>query len=384
MNGPKEVKAIQLLDLRAQTAAIRGELDAAIGRVLDHCQFILGPEVKELEQKIAAYCGSKFAIGCASGSDAILLALMALDIGPGDKVLTSPYTFFATGGSVARLGAEPVYLDIDPETYNLDPEALRKYLHSLPADEVRSVKAIMPVHLFGQTADMNPINAIAAEFGIPVIEDAAQAIGARYDGRSAGVLGAAACFSFFPSKNLGGFGDGGMITTDDPALDEKLRILRVHGSKPKYYHKVIGVNSRLDTLQAAILLVKFGYLEGWTNQRRANAQAYREFLGQAAYEGVVLPIERSDCYHVYNQFTIRVPNRDAVRRKLSDLGVSTEIYYPVPLHEQVCFAQLGYAKGSLPHSEAAAAESLSLPIDPVLGRAEVEVVVERLGTALRA
>lgn len=371
-----------MLDIKRQTAGIRSELDAAIGRVLDHGQFILGPEVKELEQKIAAYCGSAFAISCASGSDALLLPLMALDTGPGDRVITTPFTFFATGGAIARLGATPVYLDIEPDTFNMDPVALKKYLEGCTPDEIRSIKAIMPVHLFGQCADMAPINELSARFGIPVIEDAAQAIGARYGGRTAGALGLCGCFSFFPSKNLGGFGDGGMITTDDAELAEKLRILRVHGSKPKYYHKILGINSRLDTLQAAILLVKFQYLDTWTAARRANADSYRAAFGNTPIDGVTLPTERENCYHVYNQFTIRVPNRDEVRQKLTDLGVASEIYYPVPLHQQVCFSELGYKTGDLPESEKAALEALSLPIDPMLTPGDMETVMHRLGQAV--
>lgn len=383
MSTATELKKIQLLDIRTQTASIRAELDAAIGRVLDHCQFILGPEVKELEQKIADYTGSKFAISCASGSDALLLPLMALGVGPGDKVVTSPFTFFATGGAIARLGATPVYLDIDPETFNLDPAALARYMDSLSADEVRTVKAIIPVHLFGQCAEMTAINEVSARFGgIPVIEDAAQAIGSRYDNRPAGSLGLCGCFSFFPSKNLGGFGDGGMITTDDAAFAEKLRVLRVHGSKPKYYHQVVGVNSRLDTLQAAILLVKLRYLDGWTETRRRNADLYRKLFAGFAPGKVTLPVERANCFHVYNQFTIRVNNRDEVRKRLTELGVSTEIYYPVSLHEQVCFANLGYKTGDIPHSEAAAKESVSLPIDPMLSTDDIEAVVERIAQVL--
>jgi dTDP-4-amino-4,6-dideoxygalactose transaminase len=367
---------IPLLDVRRATAAIREELDAAIARVLDHGQFILGPEVRAFEERIAEYCGTRFAVSCASGSDALLLPLMALGVGPGDRVITTPFTFFASAGSIARLGATPVFVDIDAGTFNMDPACLKRSLEKTSA----GVKAIMPIHLFGQCAEMGAINEIGARFGIPVIEDAAQAIGAEYEGARAGSLAWCGCFSFFPTKNLGGAGDGGMITTDDEALAEKLRMLRVHGSRTRYYHELVGINSRLDSLQAAILLVKFRYLDDWTERRRRNAAVYRERLGDDPR--VALPLEREDSRHVYNQFTVRVQDRDSVRRRLADVGVGSEVYYPVPLHLQACFAGLGYREGDFPVSEAAAREVLSLPIEEGLGAAEIECVAERvLGAA---
>jgi dTDP-4-amino-4,6-dideoxygalactose transaminase len=381
--SPAVFPPVPLLNLRRQTAAIREEIDAAIAVVVDHGQFILGPEVRLLEERIAEYCGTRFAVACASGSDAILLPLMALGVGRGSSVITTAYTFFATGGSISRLGATPVYLDIDPETYNLDPARLRMHLEKLTPEEIRSTRAIIPVHLFGQCADMRSINEIAGRFGIPVIEDAAQAIGAEFDGARAGGLGWCGAFSFFPSKNLGGFGDGGIVTTSDASLAENLRILRNHGDKPKYYHYIVGINSRLDTLQAAILLVKLRYLDEWTTRRRANAAAYRRLIEAGGFaEKVGLPSEAPCRKHVYNQFTVRVTDRDRVRERLTQLGVATEIYYPVPLHLQECFAGLGYRKGDLPQCEQAAREALALPIDPGLTEDEIASVVDRLATSI--
>ena len=359
---------IGLLDIPRQTAAIRAELDAAIARVLDHGKFILGPEVGALEERTAEYCGTRFAIGCASGSDALLLALMGFGVGRGDRVVTTPFTFFATAGSIHHLGAVPVFVDIDPVTFNMDPALLEDALKA-------GAKAVMPVHLFGQCAGMDEINGIAARHGVPVIEDAAQAIGAEYRGRRAGSLGACGCFSFFPTKNLGGFGDGGMMTTDDEDLAARLRMLRVHGSRVKYYHEAVGINSRLDTLQAAILTVKMRHLDEWTERRRANAAAYREFL---AGSRVQLPVEAAGMKHVYNQFTIRVQNRDEVRRGLTESGIGNEVYYPVPLHLQECFAYLGYKAGDLPFSEASAREVISLPIESGVSREDIAAVCERL------
>jgi dTDP-4-amino-4,6-dideoxygalactose transaminase len=358
---------IPLIDIRRQTARIRGELDAAIGRVLDHGQFILGPEVRELEERIAAYCGTRFGVACASGSDALMLPLMALGSGPGDKVVTTPFTFFATAGSIAHLGAIPVFVDIDPATFNMDPKQLESALDP-------NVKAIIPVHLFGQCADMAEINAIAARHAIPVIEDAAQAIGAEYGGKRAGGLAWCGSFSFFPTKNLGACGDAGIVTTDDPGLAERLRMLRVHGSKSQYSHSLAGVNSRLDTMQAAILLVKLGYLDQWTEQRRANAMAYRERLAAAE---VVLPADLS-ARHIYNQFTIRVKNRDEVKQRLAAAGIGSGIYYPIPLHLQECFKGLGYQAGDFPESERAAREVLSIPIEEGLTAAEISAVANEL------
>jgi dTDP-4-amino-4,6-dideoxygalactose transaminase len=372
---------ILLLDVKRQTAALRAEIDAAIAAVLDHSQFIHGPEVAQLETQIAALCGTKFAIACASGSDALLLPLLALDVRPGDKAITTPFTFFASAGSIARAGATPMFVDIDPATFNMDPAALERLLSCTSAADLRSVKAIMPVHLFGQCADLAAINTIAARYGIPVIEDAAQAIGAKQDAALAGSMGLCGCFSFFPSKNLGGLGDGGLITTNDAALAEKLRLLRVHGSGATYYHQLTGINSRLDTLQAAVLLVKLPHLAGWTAKRRAHASLYREQLADARLP-VTLPHEGPGMSHVYNQFTIRVADRDALRRRLADAGVGSAVYYPLPLHLQACFANLGYSEGDFPESEKAAREVLSLPIEQGLSTGNVVTVAERLRVAL--
>jgi dTDP-4-amino-4,6-dideoxygalactose transaminase len=373
---------IPLLDVRRQTAAIRAELDAAIATVLDHSQFILGPEVAQLETQIAALCNTKFAVACASGSDALLLPLMALGIRPGDKAITTPFTFFASAGSIARAGATPLFVDIDPDTFNMDPVALERLLTRLSADEIRSIRAIMPVHLFGQCADMKAINAIADRFGIPVIEDAAQAIGAKQGNLVAGSMGLCGCFSFFPSKNLGGLGDGGIITTNDPALAEKLRLLRVHGSGATYHHQLAGINSRLDTLQAAVLLVKLRHLDHCTAARRAHAALYRELLSGPEFQAVGLPVERGGMWHVYNQFTVRVADRDAVRTRLADQGVGSAVYYPLPLHLQPCFAELGYREGDFPESERAAQEVLSLPVEQGLSATDVQSVTERLYRAV--
>ncbi len=377
MSTTSAASRIPLLNLNRQTAAIRPQLDAAIARVLDHGQFILGPEVAELEREMARLCGVTHAVSCASGSDALLLPLMALGIGPGDKVVTTPFTFFATASAITRLGATPVFVDIEPRTFNLDPAALDRCLaRSGP------VKAIIPVDLFGQCAEMDSINRLADARGIPVIEDAAQAIGATWRGTPAGALSLCASFSFFPTKNLGAFGDGGLITTNDPALAAQLSILRVHGSATKYYHSVVGINSRLDSIQAAILLVKLQYLEQWTEGRRANAAAYREHFARRLPHFQGVPVELPENRHVYNQYTIRVPHRDLVRARLAELGVGSEVYYPVPLHLQECFAYLGYKPGDLPASEAAAAEVLSLPIEPGLSEDDIATVVDRLAVAL--
>lgn len=367
------------MNVRRQTSAIRSELDAAIAQVLDHGMFINGPEVAQLESALAGYCGTKFAVACASGSDAILLPLMALGVGPGDRVITVPFTFFATGGCIARLGADPVFVDIDPVTFNMDPVAVARYLDSLSPEERSSVKAILPVHLFGQCAAMDPINEVAARYGIPVIEDAAQAIGAEYNGHRAGSLGWCGAFSFFPSKNLGGLGDGGLITTNDADLAAKLRILREHGSEARYYHRMVGMNSRLDTLQAATLLAKFRHLDAWTASRRAHAAIYLEQL-----KGAVLPLQSPDCFHVYNQFTLRVENRDQLKDRLAAAGVASAIYYPVPLHLQECFAGLGYKPGDMPHSEAAARTVLSIPVESSLTDEEVRYAADRINEALSA
>jgi len=343
---------VPLLDLKAQYATIRDRVRPVVDAVMDSQYFILGPEVDAFEKEVAAYVGAKHAIACASGTDAILLALMALGVGPGDEVVTTPFTFFATGGCISRLCARPVFVDIEEDTFNLDPAAIPKAI-------TRKTKAIIPVHLFGQCADMDPI--LKAAGNIPVIEDAAQALSAGYQGKKAGTLGAVACFSFFPSKNLGGFGDGGMMTTHDDGLAEKLRILRVHGASKKYFHKVIGVNSRLDALQAAILRVKLPYLDGWSDARAAHARRYGELL---AGSKVVTPTAKPYARHVYNQYTIRAANRDGLEAHLKSRDIGCAIYYPVPLHRQDCYADLGYQEGSLPRAERASKEVLSIPVYP--------------------
>ena len=345
---------VPLLDLKAQYAAIRDQVRPVIDEVCDSQYFILGPQVEAFEQELAAYVGARHAIGCASGTDAILLALMALGVGPGDEVITTPFTFFATGGCISRLGAKPVFVDIDPATFNIAPAAIA------PAVTPRT-KAIIPVHLFGQCADMDPI--LEAAGNVPVVEDAAQALSAGYKGKKAGILGAIACFSFFPSKNLGAFGDGGIVTTNDDELAQTVRLLRTHGAERKYYHKMIGLNSRLDALQAAILRVKLPCLDAWSDARAANAARYGKL-----FEGsnVRTPVARPECRHVFNQYTIRVPNRDGVMAHLKANDIGCAVYYPLPLHRQDCYASLGYAEGSLPAAEAASAEVLSIPVYPEL------------------
>ena len=362
---------VPLLDLRAQYGPIRDEVRAAIDRVCDAQQFILGPEVEALEAEVAAFCEARFAIGVSSGTDALLAALMGAGVGPGDEVITTAYSFFATAGTVARLGARTVFVDIHPDTFNLDAA-------QVAARVTPRTKAIMPVHLFGQCCDMDPLLAIARERGVAVIEDAAQAIGAR-DGRqrSAGTMGVAGCLSFFPSKNLGAFGDGGMLLSEDAAMAERLRVLRVHGSKPKYHHQVVGGNFRLDALQAAVLRVKLKHLAGWTKARRDNAERYRSLFQEMGLERrVSVPADSPG--HIYNQFVIRCPDRDRLQRFLRDQEVGTEVYYPVPLHLQDCFKDLGHRAGDFPAAEAAARESLALPIYPELAPEQQRYVVKSI------
>lgn len=361
---------VPLLDLKAQFATIEGEVREAIDRVLASQHFILGPEVEACEREVAAYCGARHGIGVSSGSDALLIALMALGIGPGDEVITSTYTFFATAGAVARLGARPVFVDIDADSFNLDPDAVARAV-------TPRTRAIIPVHLFGRCAEMGPIRAVAARAGLAVIEDAAQAIGAEYAGRRAGQLGHMACFSFFPSKNLGAFGDGGMVVTDDDALAERLRVLRAHGSKPKYHHALIGGNFRLDAMQAAVVRVKLRHLDAWTAARQANAARYERLL--AGIPGLALP-SFGRHRHVINQYCVRTLRRDHLLNGLKQRGIGTEVYYPVPLHMQECFAELGQPAGCLPVAEAAARESLALPIYPELSEAQLAEVA----TAIRS
>lgn len=365
---------VPLLDLGAQHRTIAGELESAVKRVLESQQFILGPEVRELEGELAPYCGCSHAVGCASGSDAILLALMAAGVGPGDEVITSPFSFFATVGSIVRLQAKPVFVDIDGGTFNLDANRLESAITA-------RTKVIMPVHLFGQCAEMESIGRLADKHQITVIEDAAQAIGAEFDGKRAGSLGVIGCFSFYPSKNLGGAGDGGLLTTDNAAMAELLRDLRSHGARKKYYHDRVGINSRLDSLQAAILRVKFRYLDSWTQARRNNAERYRSLFKNAGLlpkQTVRLPLESERALHVYNQFVIRVPERDSLRAHLAERGVSTEVYYPLPLHLQNCFRGLGYHEGDFPESEAAAREALAIPVYPELSETAQSYVVDSI------
>jgi dTDP-4-amino-4,6-dideoxygalactose transaminase len=364
-------RKVPLLDLAALHAPIRDEIVAEMVRVVDSQKFIMGDDVKELERLIAEYSGTRFAVGCASGSDALLLALLAADIGPGDKVLTTPYTFFATAGAISRAGAIPVFADIDPATFNIDPVAAEHVLET-----VSGIKAIIPVHLFGACADMDPLMESANRHGCMVIEDGAQSIGAEYKNRTAQSMGQIGCISFFPSKNLGGFGDGGMLTTNDPDLARKLGALRLHGTTKKYYHEFIGINSRLDTIQAAVLKVKFRYLDFWTAGRQRNAELYRSLLSSRGLP-VQLPVEADyQTRHVYNQFVIGVPSRDELKRWLQDNGVGTEIYYPVPMHLQPCYKDLGYREGDFPNSEAAAQQTLALPIYSAMLPEDIEYVSE--------
>ena len=364
-------KRIPLLDLEAQHRPLREELLGAMTRVMDSQHFIMGPEVKQLEQAIAAYTGVARGISCASGSDALYLALLAAGVGPGDVVLTTPFSFFATAGSISRAGARPVFVDIQPDTFNIDPERLAEAVKAHPR-----VKAIIPVHLFGACADMDPILQIAAGCGAMVIEDGAQSIGAEYKGRKAQSMGNIGCISFFPSKNLGGFGDGGMVLTNDSSLADKMASLRLHGTTKKYYHPYLGTNSRLDTLQAAILLVKLPHLDGWSAGRARNAAKYRRILGAAGLP-IVLPVEAPyQTRHVYNQFVIRCPRRDELKAYLQQHGVGTEVYYPLSLHLQPCYADLGYAEGSMPVSEQASKEVLALPVHANLADEDIAYICE--------
>jgi dTDP-4-amino-4,6-dideoxygalactose transaminase len=368
---------VPLLDLKAQFAQIRAEVMPVIDQVCASQHFILGNHVRELEQELARYCGASAGIGVSSGTDALLLALMALDIGPGDAVITSPFSFFATAGTIARTGARPVFCDIDPVTYNVSPAALRSLIErDCAADGARlthrasgsRIKALMPVHLYGQSADMTPLLEIARQHELKVIEDAAQAIGTEYQGGvRAGAMGDVGCFSFFPSKNLGAFGDAGLCTTQDAELAERMRVLRVHGGNPKYFHAVIGGNFRIDELQAAVLRVKLKYLDGWTAGRQRNAAYYDAALGGAGL-GAKLETPRAmpGYRHIFNQYVIRAERRDALKARLSERHIGTEIYYPLPLHLQQCFAYLNHQAGDFPESEKAAAQTLALPIYPEL------------------
>jgi len=371
--------SVPFFDLAVQFKSIEEEVKSALDEVFGTQQFILGPKVQALEETIARYCGTRSAIGVASGSDALLLSLMALGVGRDDEVVLPPFTFFATAGSVSRLGAIPVFVDIDPETYNIDPSRIEERISS-------KTKAIIPVHLFGQCADMDPLLKIAKGRKLFVIEDAAQALGAEYrpiageDGRRAGQMGDLGCFSFYPTKNLGAFGDAGMVVTDNPDLSEKVRLLRAHGSQPKYFHKWIGINSRLDTVQAAILLVKFKYLEKWTGERQSKAERYRLLFQEllSSVDDIRLPTVQYQNRHIFHQYVIRVRERDRLRKFLAAEGIGTDIYYPLPLHLQECYASLRYRRGDLPNSEKASEEVLALPIYPELTEDQQMAVVNRI------
>jgi len=360
------VRSIPLLDLTRQYQPLREPIQTAISAVIESQRFILGAGVERFEQRFADYCGARYAIGCASGTDALELALMALDVGPGDEVLTVPFTFFATAGAIMSAGARPVFIDVEPESFNLDVRQLDHALATHP-----SIKAILPVHLYGACAKMGPIIERAAARGIPVIEDAAQAVGAEWMGRRAGALATVGCFSFFPTKNLGAFGDGGMLTTDDEELSRKLKALRIHGSFEKYVHQWPGMNSRLDALQAAVLDVKLDHLDDWTRARQRNAALYCELLSGVVTTPAAQPYQT---IHVYNQFVIRCARRDELRAFLAESGVGTEVYYPLPLHLQPALANFGYKAGDFPVSEQLAKEVLALPIFAELTGEEITTV----------
>ncbi|MFA6497952.1 MAG: DegT/DnrJ/EryC1/StrS family aminotransferase [Desulfurivibrionaceae bacterium] len=389
---------VPLLDLHGQMAPLRDEIIAAVTEVIDSTQYILGPKVEQFEKNIAAYCGSGHGIGVASGTDALLAALMALGVGPGDAVLTTPYSFFATMGCILRLGARPVFVDIDPVTYNIDPERMAEAL-AQDARTDKRIKAIIPVHLYGQCADMVAILALARKYDLPVVEDAAQAIGAVYPMKNggntvwhrAGSMGEVGCFSFFPSKNLGGIGDGGLITCNDPELAERIRVIRVHGGAPKYHHGVVGGNFRIDPIQAVVLDIKLSHLPEWHRARRRNAATYRRlfaqvgllengavFLPEAVYEAEGVAVGEGCDYHIYNQFVIRARDRDGLLQHLIRNEVGAEVYYPIPLHRQGCVAGLGYEDVSFPEAERAARETLALPIFPELTDEMQSFVVEKI------
>jgi dTDP-4-amino-4,6-dideoxygalactose transaminase len=364
--------SVPLLDLKAQYAPLRAEILAAVTRVCDSQYFVMGPEVDALERELAAMLEVRDAVSVSSGTDAILLSLMALGVKPGDEVITPTFSFFATAGCVSRLGATPVFVDIDPVTFNIDPK-------KVAAAITPRTKAIIPVHLYGLVADMDALAAGAAEAGVPLIEDAAQAIGARRNGKQAGSMGLAGCLSFFPSKNLGAFGDGGLVTTNDASLAKEMRLLRNHGAEPKYFHSRIGGNFRLDALQAAVLRVKAPHLPSWTEGRRRNADRYRKLFAAAGLDKTLTPpVEPGGCFHIYNQFVIRGPERDALRAHLTAKQIGTEIYYPVPFHRQECFASVGADVNGYPHADAAANTSLALPIYGELTETQQREVVDAI------
>ena len=362
---------VPLLDLTAQYAPLRAQILEAITRVCDSQRFILGPETQALERELAAMLQSREAIGVSSGTDALLVAMMALGIGQGDEVITSTFSFFATAGCITRLGARPVLVDIDPVTFNIDPAGVTRALTS-------RTRAIMPVHLYGQCADMDALQEIASGAGVPLIEDACQSIGATWRGKQAGSMGAIGCFSFFPSKNLGAFGDAGLVTTQDAALGAEIRLLRGHGAQRRYYHERVGGNFRIDELQSAVLRVKAPHLAEWTAARRRNADRYRALFAARGLTQVVLPVEQPGAFHIFNQFVVRLPQRDAVKDHLHASGIGCEIYYPVPFHLQACFKDLGYAAGAFPEAERAASETLALPIFGELTEAQQQHVVSAI------
>ncbi len=371
--------SVPLLDIQRQMEPLRTEMEAAISHVFKTGHFVLGEQVQQLESSVAEYCHAAYAIGCASGSDALLLALMAAEVGPGDEVIVPSYTFFATASAVARLGAKIVFADIDPQTFNLDPADVARRVTS-------HTKAIIPVHLFGQCADMDMVHDVAHGNDLIVIEDAAQAIGAEYRGQRTGALGDVACFSFYPTKNLGGAGDGGMLTTNNERLADRFSLLRGHGMRPRYYHQVVGINSRLDSLQAAVLNVKLPHLERWIQMRIDNAQRYNSmFEAEGLQEQITLPLTHTPGRHAWNQYVIRVSGgrRDALRSYLQECNIGTEIYYPIPLHQQACFTDLGYGPGSLPETEKAAGETLALPIFPEITDPEQQYVVQKIAAFIR-
>ena len=368
-----EFMKVPLLDLQVQYVSLQHNVRAAIARVFDSQQFVLGPEVAALEKELAVYCGATEAVGCASGSDALLLALMALDIGPGYEVITTPFTFFATGSAITRLGARPVFVDIDPVTYNIDASRIDAAITSL-------TKAIMPVHLYGQCADMDAVLSVARDKNVPVIEDAAQAIGAEDKRRRAGSMGLAGCFSFYPTKNLGGAGDGGLVTTSNGDFASRLKRLRTHGGLTEYEHEEVGVNSRLDALQAAVLRVKLPHLDEWSNMRAQRAAIYSELLEQADLGfDLKTPVVRPNNRHIFHQYVVRVPQqRDALSDHLKSHDIGTKVYYPIPLHLQQCFAFLGYKPGDFPEAERAAVETMALPMFPEITDAQQEYVVKTI------
>jgi dTDP-4-amino-4,6-dideoxygalactose transaminase len=362
--------SVPLLDLKAQFSTIADELRFAIDDVLKSQRFILGPMVSDFEKEIAGYCGTNHAIGVSSGTDAILVSLMALGIGPGDEVITTPYTFFSTAGCISRVGARPVFVDVNPRTYNIDPQGIERAITG-------KTKAVLPVHLFGQCADMDPVGELAAKHGLKVVEDAAQAIGAKYKGHGAGTMGDLGCFSFFPSKNLGGFGDGGMVVTNDSELAERITMLRTHGSRPKYFHSMIGGNFRLDAIQAAVLRVKLPYLNTWTERRQRNAAVYDGLLRDLP---VQTPHVEPHSFCIFNQYVIRVERRDRLMSFLREKGIGCEIYYPLPLHLQKCYEGLGYREGDFPEAEKAAKETLAIPVFPELTEEQMRYVVSQIAS----